>query len=97
MKSRALLGIALVASATTGADLLALQPQPPEITGAQFDVISIKLNNSGTMGGSGRELPDGTRMFTNRTIATIVAMCLNDTRTWETVVPDLCLEFDREL
>jgi uncharacterized protein (TIGR03435 family) len=41
--------------------------------GAQFDVISIKLNRSGTMGGGGRELPDGTRIFTNRTIASIVA------------------------
>ena len=40
---------------------------------AQFDVISIKLNTSGTMGGGGREPPDGTRIFTNRTIASIAA------------------------
>jgi hypothetical protein len=31
------------------------------------------------------------------TIATIVAIYLNDTRTWESVVLDLSLEFDREV
>jgi uncharacterized protein (TIGR03435 family) len=50
-----------------------IAPQSPTLSGAQFDVVSIKPNTSDTRAGGGRELPDGTRMFTNRTIATIVA------------------------
>jgi uncharacterized protein (TIGR03435 family) len=54
-------------------------PPPPiaaqsqELSGAQFDVVSIKPNTSGTMGGGGRGMPDGSQVFTNRAIATIVA------------------------
>jgi uncharacterized protein (TIGR03435 family) len=53
--------------------LLSAQTQPLAIVGAQFDVVSIKLNTSGSQGGGGRTLPDGTVQFTNRPIATIVA------------------------
>src|SRR5437867_4351226 len=53
--------------------ILSAQTQPPAIVGAQFDVVSIKLNTSGSQGGGGRTLPDGTVQSTNRPIATIVA------------------------
>jgi uncharacterized protein (TIGR03435 family) len=58
-----------VTLAAAGSTLLA---QSAALVGAQFDVVSIKLNASGAMGSGGRELPDGTRLFTNRTIASIV-------------------------
>jgi uncharacterized protein (TIGR03435 family) len=48
--------------------------QPPPLVGAQFDVVSIKRNTSGERGGGGRSLPDGTQMFTNRTVASFVAV-----------------------
>jgi uncharacterized protein (TIGR03435 family) len=63
--------LTIVAVTAAGSTLLA---QNPALVGAQFDVVSIKLNASGPMAGSGgRELPDGSRIFTNRPIATIVA------------------------
>ena len=60
---------AFVTAATT---LLSLQQQPA-LVGAQFDVVSIKLNKSGTIGSGGQTLPDGTLRLTNRAIATFVA------------------------
>jgi uncharacterized protein (TIGR03435 family) len=62
----AFLALALVASGTT------LLVQVPAISGAQFDVVSIKLNKSGDIGSSGRQLPDGTQVWTNRPISTII-------------------------
>ncbi len=58
MKSRTLVGIALVASVTAGTQLRAL-PQTPAIVGAQFDVVSIKPNAGGQEYGW-NTLPDGT-------------------------------------
>jgi uncharacterized protein (TIGR03435 family) len=68
MIRRSILALVTVAAATG-----AMLAQSTALVGAQFDAVSIKLNKSGSVGGGGRELPDGTRMFANRTIATIVA------------------------
>src|SRR5262245_47385825 len=59
--------VAIAAGPTLGSQ------RPPAISGAKFDVVSIKLNKSGAIGGSGQTLPDGTQRFINRPIATIVA------------------------
>jgi uncharacterized protein (TIGR03435 family) len=58
--------VAVIGATSTGA-------QPPAPVGAQFDVVSIKLTASGTMGGGGRSLPDGTQILTNRAVATFAA------------------------
>jgi uncharacterized protein (TIGR03435 family) len=53
--------------------LIRAQEPPPATVGAQFDVVSIKLNTNGVAASSTRALPDGTQIFTNRTLASIVA------------------------
>jgi uncharacterized protein (TIGR03435 family) len=47
--------------------------QAATLSGVQFDVVSIKLNTSGAIGGGGRSFPDGGQMITNQPIASIVA------------------------
>ena len=65
--------IALVAAATAGTTLLA-QPQAPAISGAQFDVVSIKPHPyDPARGGGMRTLPDGTFMMTSQPIWSIIA------------------------
>ena len=65
--------VGMIVAATAGAPVRAQPQQPPALVGAQFDVVSIKLNKSGTMGGGGETLPDGTQRFINRPVATILA------------------------
>jgi len=40
---------------------------------ARFEVVSIKRNTSGTMGGSARSLPDGTEMMVNQPVRGFLA------------------------
>ena len=60
-----LLGVALIA-ATVPAQ------QAPAVSGAQFDVVSVKLNTSGAMGGGMRDMPDGGFQATNIRIRQIM-------------------------
>jgi len=62
----AFLGFVLVAVSAT------LLAQAPAISGAQFDVISIKLNTSGATGSGMRDMPDGGFQATNIRIRSIM-------------------------
>ena len=71
MIRRSVLALAVITGTASATALRAQQP-PPAISGAQFDVVSIKLNTSGEMGGGMRELPDGGFQATNIRIRQIM-------------------------
>src|SRR5436190_18185605 len=57
--------------------LVALLVSPLSVAHAQtstpqFDVVSIKRNTSGTLGGSARSLPDGTDVLVNQPIRSLI-------------------------
>ena len=77
--------IALVALATAGTTLLA-QPQAPAISGAQFDVVSIKPHKDDPRAFIGtRYLPDGTFMLSNSPIVPIITYASEVPVVWSNI------------
>jgi uncharacterized protein (TIGR03435 family) len=75
----------VVAVLLTASVALVAQDSPPR---AEFDVVSIKPNTSGTRGGSSRTLPDGTQVLINQPIGALI-LATSPVQTREVIgVPD---------
>ena len=64
------LPVAALMAAVLSIESAAQAPQAP--APAQFDVVSIKRNTTGTAGGSARSLPDGTSVIVNQPIRSLI-------------------------
>src|SRR5438128_3565973 len=81
MSRLALAGALIVAAFTP----IHAQTQPSPITGAQFDVVSIKRNMSDSTSAGIRTLPDGTFMMTNQPVGTIVGAASPVPVSWQEI------------
>src|SRR5260370_1137378 len=67
--SRVALALTVLVAAHTP---IRAQSQTPALVGAQFDVVSIKPNQSGSAANGMRTLPDGSQVMTNISIRQII-------------------------